>query len=563
MRYLLVSVLVLIFLSSCATLDRTSEPIIHKTLPEEEQAVVVIEEPAKEPEIQALPELTLEVEEKLEDMVSAELHALEGGKEPVTFDVPVTINKDVQTWITYFLGRGQKHFVRALGRSTRYLPLMKRIFREEGLPEDLVYLSLIESHFMVSAYSRAHAAGLWQFISPTARRYGLKINGWVDERRHPEKSTRAATAYLSDLHEMFGSWYLAAAAYNAGENKIKKSLKRYKAETFWEIAKKGHLRRETRNYVPKFLAAVLLAKDPERYGLTEVEYEPPLEFDEVQVSHPVDLGVIARLCGCSLKTIRSLNPEIRAWYTPLNEKNYKLWVPKGTGDRFRTAYARLNPNQRLVSTKHKVVRGETLGSIARLYGLSIKNLRNFNKLRSDRIYAGSMLRIPAKAAAYRAGLKKRQKRPASQTKHRSAKGPHIIYQVKPGDNPWQIARRFNLDWRDIAAWNDIKNVRRLMPGQELVLYLAEPGVRLASAAKIQKKPQPAAASATLRIPDKTSTPFQAGEEKAISYTVRSGDTLWAIARRFNIAPKQIRAWNNIKTNLIRPGDVLTLKTEQM
>ncbi|MBW2053835.1 MAG: LysM peptidoglycan-binding domain-containing protein [Deltaproteobacteria bacterium] len=560
MRPLLLSVLVLIFLSSCATTDRLSEtPIDHP--PQEEQAVVIKEEPVEEPEIVVCPPVNIKVEERLEDMVFAELRVLEGDKKTVKFDVPVTINKDVQVWITYFLGRGQKSFVRALGRSTRYLPLMKRIFREEGLPEDLVYLSMIESHFVVHAYSKAHAVGIWQFIRTTGRRYGLKVNGWVDERRHPEKSTRAAITYLSDLHDMFGSWYLAAAAYNAGENRIKKSLKRSKSETFWDISKKGLIRRETRNYVPKFIAAVILAKDPERYGLTGIKYEPPLEFDEVEVPDPVDLTVIARLCGTKVDTIRRLNPELKVWYTPLDEKNYKMWVPKGLGDRFRTRYAQLKPRQRLVSSAHKIVKGETLGSIARRYGVSVQNLKGYNKLRSNRIIAGATLKIPVGSSKYRTVRKSYKGKVVSRNVSRSANGSQIIYQVKPGDNAWQIGLNYNLDWRNIAVWNQIDDVRKLKPGQKLVLYLDKPKAKPSSASKGQSR-FTAAVPAGLKTSSQSVTPNQTAE-KALSYTVRSGDTLWAISRRFNIEAERIRSLNNIKSNLIRPGDVLTLSTEKM
>jgi len=565
MRYVWIFVLIIIFMSSCATTNRISKIPAQKPI-QEEQAVVIQEEPVKKPEPESTPvclPASIQVEERLEDMISAELRALEGGEETIKFDVPVTINKDVQTWITYFLGRGRKSFVRALGRSTRYLPLMKRIFREEGLPEDLVYLSMIESHFVVHAYSRAHAVGLWQFIRPTARRYGLKINGYVDERRHPEKSTRAATAYLSDLHEMFGSWYLVAAAYNAGENKVKSSLRRSKAETFWEIAKKGLLRRETRNYVPKFLAAVLLAKDPERFGLNEVAYEPPLEFDEVEISYPVDLSVVAGLCNTNVNTIRRLNPELRVWYTPLNDKHYKIWVPKGSGARFRERYARLKPHQRLVSRAHKVTRGENLGSIARRYGVSVESLKQYNKLRSNIIYAGSTLKIPIGTSKYRIDRSRYQGKTVNRAAIRPPGGNKIIYEVEPGDNIWRIAQDYNLNWRDIAAWNNIADVRRLMPGQKLILYLAEPKkVIFSSTLKDEAKSQPLSAPKKANAVNMPSTSPQA-PEKGFSYTVRSGDTLWAIARRFNIELAQIRSLNNIKSNLIRPGDVLTLPTEKM
>ena len=196
-------------------------------------------------------------------------------KKEVEFDIPIVINAKVEEFVQFFQTTLKNRFSGWLGRSAKYIPSMKTLLKENGLPEDLVYLALIESGFNPYAYSRSKAMGPWQFIYLTGKRYGLKVTGWVDERRDPEKSTIAAAKYLKDLYDMFECWYLAAAGYNAGENKIVKAMKRYQTEDFWELAKYTYLKKETRDYVPQMIAAALIAKDPEQYGFTSIEYEEP------------------------------------------------------------------------------------------------------------------------------------------------------------------------------------------------------------------------------------------------------------------------------------------------
>ena len=551
--------LFLVFMSSCAVSETVLLPSVEPVPPLKETVSTesIPETSTVTRSIKTLAPIegkkgsipTLEVEEKPEEMIALEPDRQESQEDRVTYDIPITINKKVQKWLTYYVGPGRRSYARALARSGLYLPMMKRVFREKGLPEDLVYLSMIESHFVVTAYSRARASGLWQFIPSTARIYGLSINEWVDERRSPEKSTRAAANFLSHLYEKFGSWYLAAAAYNAGEGKIRKSLKKYKATTFWDLTKKRRLKLETRQYVPKFLAALLIAKDPEFYGFYDIKYEPPLAYDEVVVSHPTSLTVIARLSGCDVKVIRKLNPGLKQWCTPMKERNYKIWVPKGAGKRFRSRYAVLKPDERITMARHKVVWGETLGSIAQLYGTSVRTIKNFNSLKSDRIYKGSTVRIPVGATKYYAVQKKYQKNLAGRKSTARTTGRRITYTVRTGDNPWQIARRYDLHWRDIAFWNNIKNVRRLKPGQKLVLYLKKPEASTVSAKKTSQPIEMAKAGS--------------GAEGPVSYTVRSGDTLWGISRRFNVRIARLRYLNNLRHNLIKPGDVLTLGTEKI
>lgn len=315
-------------------------------------------------------------------------------KEP-DFDIPIVINDKVKQCIQLFQTTIRYKFVTWLGRSEKYIPFMKNLLKEHGLPEDLVYMSLIESGFNPYAYSRSKASGLWQFIYPTGKRYGLKVNWWVDERRDPEKSTIAAAKYLKDLYEMFACWYLAAAGYNAGEYKIIKAIKRYRTEDFWRLTKHRYLKLETKNYVPLMIAAALVAKNPEKYGFYEVEYQEPLRYEKVKVPELTDLSTVAKACETSLEEIKDLNPELRRGVTPPNETEYEIKIPFGKKDLFLKNFEALQPLEKFQFKTHLVKKGETLKGIARLYRVDLEPLIEINHLKkSSRISKEMTLFIP-------------------------------------------------------------------------------------------------------------------------------------------------------------------------
>jgi len=315
-------------------------------------------------------------------------------KEPA-FDIPIVINAKVEQSIKYFQTTIREKFVTWLGRSEKYIPFMKNLLKEYGLPEDLVYLSLIESGFNPYAYSRAKAVGLWQFISLTGKRYGLKVNWWVDERRDPEKSTIAAAKYLKDLYEMFSCWYLAAAGYNAGEYKIIKAIKRYRTEDFWKLTQHRYLKRETKDYVPLMIAAAIVAKDPEKYGFIDVEYQEPLRYEDVKVPELTDLSLIAKACEISLDEIKDLNPELRRGVTPPNETEYEIKIPFGKKDLFLKNFEALQPLEKFQFKTHPVKKGETLKGIARQYRVDLEPLLEINHLnKTSQISKGMTLLIP-------------------------------------------------------------------------------------------------------------------------------------------------------------------------
>jgi peptidoglycan lytic transglycosylase D len=236
---------------------------------------------------------------------------------------------------------------------------------------------------------------MWQFISLTGKRYGLRVDWWVDERRDPEKSTIAAAKYLKDLYDLFECWYLAAAGYNAGEYKIIKAMKRYRTEDFWKLTQYRYLKRETKDYVPLMIAAALVAKDPEKYGFTDVEYQEPLRYEKVKVSALTDLSLIAKACETSLEDIKDLNPEIQRRVTPPNESEYEIKIPFGKKDLFLENFEVLQPHEKFPFKTHLVKKGETLKSIARYYRVDLDPLLEINHLnRTSRVSKGMTLLIP-------------------------------------------------------------------------------------------------------------------------------------------------------------------------
>ena len=229
------------------------------------------------------------------------------GKGVFHTDFPLTVNRVVKEFIYYFQ-KEEEFTKKSLKRSKLYLPLLKSIFKENNLPEDLVFLAFIESGFNPYAYSRSGACGIWQFMRSTAKRYGLQVDLWVDERRDPEKSTRAAAKYLKDLYSKFGDWYLAVTAYNAGEQKVAQAIKKYKTTEYWSLRNKPYLKLESRNFVPKLLAAILIAKNPEKYGFGKLEFQEPTELTTVQIPNPIDLKFIAKMAGISCLLYTSPSP---------------------------------------------------------------------------------------------------------------------------------------------------------------------------------------------------------------------------------------------------------------
>lgn len=391
----------------------------------------------------------------------------------VVWDLPVTRNESVDRWIDFLKGRNHDRTRLWLERQGMYGPMIRAELRSRGMPEDLLYLALIESGLSPRAFSKAAASGMWQFIAETGRRYGLEVSAEVDERRDPVRSTAAALDYLQELYDRFGSWYLAAASYNTGENRVGRIMRetfgteRGTDDHFWQIAHR--LPRETRDYVPLMLAAGHIGKEPERYGFHDLEYQQPLAYDVVRVPGGVDFATIARAGGVTDSLVRELNLHLLRDRTP-PDRSWAVRIPAGTRVAFDAAFPALYRAARLAgsdlalhasvvpagpsgrpaaATTHRVRPGETLSHIGRRYGVTVAALRGANgNVDPRRIRAGQTLRVPAASPG-------------------AARAPVVsIHQVRRGENLTVIARRYGVTVRQIQSWNNLRGTR-ILAGQRL------------------------------------------------------------------------------------------------
>jgi len=476
-------------------------------------------------------------DEPNEDFTLEKLPA-DSPKQAQEFDIPIVINERVEHFIQYFQTTARKVFVNWLARSERYIPFMKNLLRESGLPEDLVYMALIESGFNPYAYSRRKASGPWQFIYFTGKKYGLKVNWWVDERRDPEKSTIAAAKYLKDLYDLFECWYLAAAGYNAGERKIINAMKRYRTEDFWELTKYRYLKRETKDYVPQMIAAALIAKDPEKYGFVDIEYQEPLRYEKVTVPAVTDLRLIARACEVSVEQVKDLNPELLRWCTPPDRQEYEIKIPFGTKDLFSKNFEALPHQERFQFKTHIVRKGDTLGGIARRYRVDLEPILELNRLkRSSLLSIGMNLIIPVPKDARIAGVPKRKMEKEGQP-FRNEEITYITYTIKRGDSLWSIANEMGVNIGALSRWNNLHPDKKLMPGDKLKIRIL-----------------------TSQHPS-NGPPKKEGKE--IIYIVKEGDTLWDIAQKYNVTIEEIKNWNSLNGgDRIYPSDRLKLKVGEI
>ncbi|HET6637716.1 MAG TPA: LysM peptidoglycan-binding domain-containing protein [Gemmatimonadota bacterium] len=427
-----------------------------------------------------------------------ELLAQEGAvliHEKVGYDIPIVLNDRVEWWIDYFTYRLHDSFERYLIRSGAWMPYLKAQLREAGLPEDMAYLALIESGFSTQAVSHAGAVGPWQFMPYTGREYGLRIDRWVDERRDYEKATQAAIAYLSDLHAMLGSWYLAAAGYNGGQGRVGRAMMRDNTINFWELT---GIHDETKNYVPKLIAATLIAKEPERYGFYAVPYLEAVEWETVTVPTSSDVAVIAAAAEVPVETIRALNPHLLRGRTPPGEINFPVHIPAGQVDEFTENYYAMPPVARVDESpaddlpgggrpdepvEHIVRDGETVVGIATAYGVDPRELMEANDLSSEAdLEDGMVLRVPGGVdSSELMGFPEQPAEPSTAAPSPTSGGPPPTlaraqeveapraartHRVKRGETLMALSRMYGIPVDDIRRENGIQG-DRILVGQVL------------------------------------------------------------------------------------------------
>ncbi len=481
---------------------------------------------APEAPIDEIADLTLPADPLLKESAEREMAALQ-------HDLPLTATDPVLSYLNFFeTPRGRAIVGRGLRRAGRYRGMIARVLREEGLPQDLIYVAQAESAFEPLALSRARALGIWQFVASSGAKYGLDHTWWVDERRDPEKSTRAAARYLRDLYGMFGDWYLALAAYNTGEGNVMKAVERTGYADFWELHRRNALPRQTRNYVPIILALAMIAKDPAKHGI-DVQEDEPLECDAVEPGHPIDLRLAAEAIDADVELLKALNPELLRLVTP-GDSDFVLLLPKGTAEQFSAEIAAIPPEKWLVWRRYRVRQGETLASVARRFVVTPAAIAQANGIESGAaLEEGQRLTIPAD-------------RPAA-----TGLGVLVRYRVRRGDTVERIARQFAVTPADIARWNS-SHGSSLLAGTTLKIYPGGHPLAHSSAQKVSNTLE------TKRLANNSAQPAKASSEP-VTHPVQAGESLWSVARAYGVTVESLRRANPfLATRPLRAGDVLKI-----
>ena len=400
----------------------------------------------------------------------------------IVHDIDIPLNAKVLSFVQLFTGRLKSYLEEGLSRGMQFLPMIQDVFRAEGLPLDLAYIPLVESAFKPSALSRAKARGIWQFMRGTGLENGLAHDWYIDERAEPEKATRAAAKYLKTLNGMFdGDWHLALASYNGGPGRVQRAIKRSGRDDFWKLTSTTrYLPRETRDYVPLILAAIIIARNPAQYGMNVQPFEQP-PAESVTLSAAVDLRRIAEWLGMPVQTIQELNPELRRWTTPVRATDYELKVPAGTGDIVRAHLAQSDPDDLAPLNWHTVKKGETLVTIAKKLKVNRTDLAEANYLTTRaKVATGQRLIIPRAPAL----LTARTDNPAPDTESRqvdvelaSSRAPEadppaqasLVYRVKRGDTLFSIAKLYRTTVASLKTWNRLQS-NSIKVGQRLTIF---------------------------------------------------------------------------------------------
>ncbi|MGA7295857.1 MAG: transglycosylase SLT domain-containing protein, partial [Terriglobales bacterium] len=488
-------------------------------------------------------------------------------------DLPLMMTDQVAGYINYFSTRGRGTFERALARSGRYEDMIRRVLKEEGVPQDLIYLAQAESGFHPLAVSRAGARGMWQFMGSRAKGYGLERNWWVDDRQDPEKATRAAAHHLKDLYAEFGDWYLAMAAYNSGPGTVQSAVKRTGYADFWELYRRNVLPKETRNYVPIIVAVTIMAKNPAQYGLDSVVKDKPVPYDTIKIDYPIDLRLVAECVDATTSDLLDLNPSLLRMTTPrVTEpgQEFDLHLPAGTAAKFETAVAAIPADKRVWWRYHKVQDGETLASMARTYHTTAKAIAEANDLdvspnhalSNEDLASESRLIIPIA--------------PGRQADTSTYAHAITRYKIRRGDTVESVAENFGVSTKMLRGWNRIKG-DSLAGRRVLYLHLpVAPGAREGSreaevASKRSRRHHPAGTELAEARPTEPRIGESRENESRYSgsratesrttvkrHTVRRGETLYSIANSYNTTVSALKK-DNRNTAALRPGMILIVR----
>jgi membrane-bound lytic murein transglycosylase D len=465
-------------------------------------------------------------------------------------DLPLMMTDQVAGYITYFSGHGRGVFERAFARSGRYHDMIVSTLKQEGVPQDLIYLAQAESGFHPLAVSRVGARGIWQFMASRGRGYGLYHNMWVDDRQDPEKSTRAAARHLKDLYNQFGDWYLAMAAYNSGPGTVQAAVKRTGYADFWELYRRNVLPKETRNYVPIILAVTIMTKNPSQYGLDDVVMEHPADYDTVTINHPVDLRLVAECVGSTSSELQDLNPSLLRLTTP-REGKFELRLPAGTKEQYETAMALIPPDMRLWWRYHTVHSGDTLASVARNYHTTAKSISQANHLEGTELEADTKLVIPVAPG----------KHPMSDTATYARRITR--YKVHAGDTVETVADNFGVSAQMLRRWNGIRG-DSLRGRKVLALHLpvspSAHDAEVASTRTKSKHPKPTE-TATTKPPATKSALLERepAQVAVVHHKVKSGETLYSIANAYRTTVATLKR-DNRNIAVIRPGMILIVQS---